>query len=119
MDPTPTNNICITSYNSTGFGLSQQAYIETLALFSDIVCIQEHFLLDSGDKKHSNTDKIRKKFSNQFDMYVKPAYKSNSNVKQGRGSGGLATMWKKSLTKYVSRLKVDNYITLQALSPYK
>ena len=109
MDSTTTENVCITSYNSTGFGLGQQAYIETLSLFSDIVCIQEHFLLDAGDKKYSNTDKIRKKFSNQFDMYIVPAQKSNLNLKQGRGSGGLATMWKKSLTKYVSRLQVDNY----------
>ena len=109
MDNTTTDNICISSYNSTGFGLSQQAYIETLSLFSDIVCIQEHFLLDAGDKKHSNTDKIRKKFSNNFDMYIVPAFKSNNNVKRGRGSGGLATMWRKSLTKYVSRLSVDNY----------
>ena len=87
MDNTTTDNICISSYNSTGFGLSQQAYIETLSLFSDIVCIQEHFLLDAGDKKHSNTDKIRKKFSNNFDMYIVPAFKSNNNVKRGRGSG--------------------------------
>ena len=109
MANTITDSICITSYNSTGFGLGQQAYIETLSLFSDIVCIQEHFLLDAGDKKYSNTDKIRRKFSNNFDMYIVPAFKSNNNVKKGRGSGGLATMWRKSLTKYVSRLKVDNY----------
>ena len=109
MDPNTTENICVTSYNSTGFGLGQQAYIETLSLFSDIVCIQEHFLLDAGDKKYSNTDKIRKKFNKQFDMYIVPAFKSNTHLKGGRGSGGLATMWKKSLTKYVSRLQVSNY----------
>ena len=64
MANTITDSICITSYNSTGFGLGQQAYIETLSLFSDIVCIQEHFLLDAGDKKYSNSNS--KEIQQQF-----------------------------------------------------
>jgi len=28
-------------------------------------------------------------------------------VKPGRGKGGLATVWKKGLTKYVSKIKCD------------
>ena len=42
--------ICITSYNSTGFGLGAVRFMETLLVFSNILCVQEHFLQDSGDK---------------------------------------------------------------------
>ena len=55
MDPIITNSICVTSYNSGGMGIEKQKYLQTLQLFSDIICVQETFLLDSGDKKHSNT----------------------------------------------------------------
>ena len=45
-------------YNSGGLGLHRQHFITTILLFSDILCIQEHFLLDSGDRKNSNTHKL-------------------------------------------------------------
>ena len=51
MDSADDNQLCISSFNSTGFGLHQQKYIETLLLFSDIFCLQEHFLLDAKDKR--------------------------------------------------------------------
>ena len=93
-------NICVTSYNSRGFNEQKQDYIQTLQLFSDILCIQEHLLLDAKDKKHSNTNKIMKKLGSQFDMYIVPAYKDNNKVTRGRGSGGLATLWHRKHTKY-------------------
>ena len=102
------NKICISSFNSTGFGLAAQQYIDTLLLFSDVVCIQEHFLLDSKDKKHSNTNKIRKKFSTN-DMYIVPAFKDNNQISKGRGKGGLATIWNRKMTKYVSKIKCENF----------
>ena len=108
------NQLCFTSFNSTGFGLHQQKYIETLLLFSDIFSLQEHFLLDSKDKNHSNTNKIRRLFGNKFDMYIVPAYKSNEAVSKGRGKGGLSIMWKKSLTKYVSRIPSTSFRILAA-----
>ena len=103
------SNICVTSYNSTGFGLAAQNYIETLLLFSDILCIQEHFLQDSKDKKYSNTNKLRNKYSTTHDMFIVPAYKENRQVSKGRGKGGLATLWHKSLTKYVSKIPCSNF----------
>ena len=42
-------------------------------------------------------------------MYIEPAYKSNTQVCRGRGKGGLVTMWKKSLTKYVSQVPCSNF----------
>ena len=102
------SNICVTSYNSGGMGIDRQNFIKTLTLFSDILCVQEHFLLDSGDRKHSNTQKLRKYFGDTHDMSIKPAYKNNANVTRGRGSGGLVTMWKKCYTKYVTSIKSEH-----------
>ena len=82
----------ITSYNSTGFGLAAQNYIETLLLFSDVLCVQEHFLVDSRDKKHSNTDKLKAMFGDKHDMIIIPAYKDNNSVTPGRCKGGLVSM---------------------------
>ena len=71
--------------------------------------MQEHHLLDFGDRKHSNTNKILKAFGKNHDMYIKPAKKSDNNVSRGRPSGGLVTMWRKELTQYVSQAKCDNF----------
>ena len=98
----------MTSYNSTGFGLSVQNYISTLLTFSDICCLQEHFLLNSNDRKNSNTDRLRNKFGASYDMFISPATKSDSYVSRGRGSGGLAILWNKKLTKYVSKVGSSN-----------
>ena len=95
--------------DSTGFGLGVQNYINTLLLFSDILCVQEHFLQDCKDKKYSNTNKLRKHAGDQHDMYIVPAYKENNQVSRGRGKGGLVTMWKKALTKYVSKVPCSNF----------
>jgi hypothetical protein len=42
-------------------------------------------------------------------MFIVPAYKETNQVSRGRGKGGLVTMWKKSLTKYVSKVKCNNF----------
>ena len=102
------NNLCVTSYNSTGLGLGVQNFLSTLSLFSNILCLQEHFLLDDKSKNYSNTDKLRNLFSDRYDMFIVPATKNNSQVTTGRGSGGLATMWDKSLTKYVAQIKCQS-----------
>ena len=103
------NELCFCSYNSTGFGLAAQNHINTLSLFSDVICVQEHFLIDAKDKNHSNTHKIKKVFSDKFDMFIVPAVKDSNQVSRGRGKGGLVTMWKKSLTQYVSKLDCSNF----------
>ena len=106
--------INVTSYNSTGFGIAAQNYIETLLLFSDILCVQEHFLLDSHDKKYSNTDKLKTMFDDKCDMLIVPAHKDNNHVTSGRGIGGLVIMWNKYLTKYVTKVDSPTY-RIQAL----
>ena len=89
--------------------LQSKTIFETLLLFSDILCLQEHFLLDCKDRKNSNTNKIRNKFGDSHDMFIVPAFKNSSQVSRDRGSGGLVTLWKKSLTKYVSKIDCQNY----------
>ena len=42
-------------------------------------------------------------------MFVTPAFKENSQVSKGRGKGGLATIWKRELSKYVSQVKCENF----------
>ena len=102
--------LCITSYNSTGLGIGAQNFISTLSLFTNILCLQEHFLLDSKSKTYSNTDKLRKLSSDKYDMFIVPAMKDTSQVSKGRGKGGLATLWDKNLTKYVSQVnRVNNF----------
>ena len=91
-------SLCISSYNSTGFGISAQNHINTLLSFSDLLCIQEHFLLDSKSRKSRNSDKVKSEFGALHDMFIVPAVKSTDYVSRGRGKGGLAIIWKKSLT---------------------
>ena len=72
--------ICVTSYNSTGFGMNTKKMIEKLSLFSDIICIQEHFLIDSNSKKYSNSNKIRQSYGDVYDILVTPAIKDSSQI---------------------------------------
>ena len=97
------SQLCVSSFNSTGFGQDKIDFMKTLLLFSDIFCIQEHFLLSD------NTSKIQQVFGNQYDMFIEPAVKSNTKVSRGRAKGGLCTMWKKGLTKYVTKENTQNF----------
>ena len=101
------SSLCITSYNSTGFSISTEQFVSQLLLYSQILCLQEHFLQSSGDKKYSNTDKIRKAFKNK-DMFINPAVKENSQVSRGRAKGGLATIWDKGLRGTITKKKREN-----------
>ena len=73
-------------------------------LFSDIFCLQEHFQMTCKDKKHSNTNRILNALGHDYDMYITAAVKNNSEISSGRPKGGLCTLWKKGLTKYVSKI---------------
>ena len=108
MEP-PQDTLCISSYNSTGFGIGVQQFLSTVSLFSNILCLQEHFLLDGKVRNHSNTDKVRKILGHKYDMFITPAYKEDLQVSKGRGKGGLATLWDKGLTKYVSHVKTVSF----------
>ena len=38
-----------------------------------------------------------------------PAFKENDVITRGQGKGGFVTMWKKCYTKYVTKIKCDNF----------
>ena len=50
-------------------------------LFTDILCLQEHFQLNSGDKKHNNTDKLLKAFGQLKERVLWKWEKSNMKEK--------------------------------------
>ena len=52
------------------------------------------------------------KFNNLYDLYIVPTVKDLTQVARGRGSGGLATIWKKSSTKYMSAVSSPNQATM-------
>ena len=106
---TNTRSICVSSFNSGGMGVDKQNYKKSLCLFSDILCIQEHFLLDAGNKNYNNTYKLRQYFGESHDMCIKPAYKNSEIISRGRGSGGLAILWRKGLTKYVTNINSETH----------
>ena len=95
---TNTTSICVTSYNSGGMGLDKQNFVKALTLFSEVLCLQEHFLLDAGNNKYNNTHKLKNYFADSNDMFIKPAFKNYFKISKGRESGGLAIMWRKTLT---------------------
>ena len=80
--------ITVSSFNSTGFKIAAQNFMESLLLGTDILCLQENFLLDSCDRKYSNTDKIKKKFDIGHDMFIVPAVKDTTQITRGRAKGG-------------------------------
>ena len=106
MNPLKVNkmaNSIIFSYNSTGFNFQKIDFIGSLLnTFSiDFFLCQEHFVL--GPNSHI----ILNEFPD-YEKSVMPAIKSNSSISRGRPSGGLFIMWKKTLNKRVSILKIDN-----------
>ena len=72
------------------------------------MCLQEHFLLDNKDRMFNNTDKLRQAFDNVCDMFIVPAVKDKTQISRGRAKGGLAILWKKHLTKYVTKVPTCN-----------
>ena len=93
----------ITSYNSSGFPVQEQSYIKKLQLFSDVICGQELFQLKNCKFRISYSLNIN------YDLYFKPAVKSNNSLGQGRPKGGLYIAWKNVQVKKAKRISSDNF----------
>ena len=102
------NPVTILSYNSTGFPVQRQSYLRKLLTFSDIICGQEHFQLKGNKFRISNS------IGNSFDLFFKPAVKSDKNLTQGRPKGGLFIAWRKMCVKKVTRIMCESF-RLQAV----
>ena len=94
------------SYNSTGFNLQRADFITSICnemgRSQCLISLQEHFLLER------NTMKIDSLLPCDMCVYSIGSFKDNSQVRRGRGKGGLAQIWPKSLDHHISRIPVPN-----------
>ena len=79
----------------------------------DVICLQELLLL------HEDSD-VLFSISEDFDCYMIPSKCSKSETFDGRPSGGLAILWRKSLLKWNVKFETvalhDNFIIVQMSS---
>lgn len=88
------NNLTLTTYNTSGFGYFRSDYVRDLLLTNDILCIQEHFQLEANLPKLSVSD--------HHDVIAISAV-SPMILSSGRPKGGLATFVRRSsFSKYAS-----------------
>lgn len=94
------------SYNATGFNAQRAEFLidicNEMGRSQCFVAVQEHFLLDR------NTGKIENLLPNDFNVYPIGSFKDTTQVRRGRGKGGLAQIWPKSLDHLISRIPVPN-----------
>ena len=103
-------NIRAISYNSTGWSKFKISFLQTILLtHSILVCaVQEHMLLKR------NINRISGAFNN-FDTFILPATKSNENISAGRPSSGLALIYSKTISKFVTHLPCPGSNRVQAI----
>ena len=99
IDNTVIDNITSLSYNSTGWSNFKADMINTILLTHSIMfcTIQEHFLLAN------NMYKIQQAFPD-YDFFGLPAIKNNSQINSGRPSCGLAILYSKKVSNYVTHI---------------
>ena len=68
-----------------------------------MICSQEHFQLKNCKFRITNS------FSDNFELYFKPAIKANSALGRGRPKGGLFIAWKKTHVRKAKRLECNNF----------
>ena len=104
------DNMSILSYNTTGWNSFKANFIKEIISSRniDIFAIQEHFMLEQ------NVFKIQEQFSD-FELFALPAFKNNSQITRGRPSGGLALLYKNSLSTKINRLVSPNSNRVQGI----
>ena len=117
-------NLRVLSWNMRGFKAASP-YINTLLNDSDICVLSEHHLFENELwKLNGLTDK--------FDVFAKSSSQlDNSHIYTGKGHGGIAIMWRKSLSNYVQkcpeysndrtcviRVKTEDHIPLYIVGVY-
>ena len=101
------DNFTVMSYNSSGFSSHTINFIQMLLLAHGvhIFAIQEHWLLEQ------NLFKIDQCFD-KFEKFSMPASKT---FIKGRASGGIAILFRKSLSPFVKRIYCPNSKRVQGL----
>ena len=106
------NSLTFVSYNSTGFSVDKQQFLNKLLTVlqnnKPTVCGQEHFV-QSGNKK---TKHLLQKVITAFPGYkcfATPAIKANNEIIGGRAKGGLWISQSEYLDTYVRRVKSHHW----------
>ena len=101
------------SYNSTGFNNQRSEFItditHVLGNQKCFISVQEHFIMKR------NVSKIEKLLPAHFTVYSVPAFKDDTQIKCGRGKGGLCQIWPKSLDHLFSRIPLKTTSRVQGL----
>ena len=80
----------ITTYNSTGFGKAKCSKVKSISDNSDIVLVQEHWLLKSQLSRITNGIK-------DFTGTAISGVDATARILPGRPSGGCAVLWRRTL----------------------
>ena len=90
----------IVSLNIENFH-TNRLYLKELMNSADIICVQEHWLYNFKQQTH---DKFCE--GNNFEVYMKSVDDSDpiSPLQRPRGKGGVATMWRSSISRNVTKL---------------
>ena len=93
------DNITALSFNTTGWSEFKSSMINTILLSHSVMfaALQEHFLLEN------NLYKLNRAFPD-YDVFGIPAFKCNSHIHSGRPSSGLAFIYNKKLSKFVTHV---------------
>ena len=104
------NNLVGLSYNSTGWSDIKADFLYTILLSHAIMfcAVQEHFLLAN------NLYKINQSLPD-FDYFGLPAFKSNAVIHGGRPSGGLAILFPKKFSRYITHVTCPNSDRVHAI----
>jgi len=97
-----TDNLSVISYNCEGFKRSCDYIGEVLNNFKcDIICLQETWLLEQNLCNLSNV-------SVDYLHTGKSGVDSTADILQGRPSGGVSILYKKSISKYIKCVHISS-----------
>ena len=95
------DSLSILSYNSCGFNNQKSYTLLELSKQSDIIFLQEHWFQNSHLQKLDNA-------ITDFDVSAKSGMDTMRDVHHGRGYGGVAIFWNKSLGKNVVPIRNES-----------
>lgn len=93
---TSSESLSFVSYNSQGLGPGRKEYISELLLDHDFVCVQEHWLFESGISGFENS-------LNNASVHAVSGM-VESEFLQGRPYGGVAIIWRNDVKQNIIRL---------------
>jgi hypothetical protein len=107
----PEDDVIFISYNSTGFNIQRADFITNLiSVLGEnkcLVSLQEHFLMSRS------IGLIEKLLPDNLCIFFVEAFK-DSDIRRGRGKGGLSMIWPKCIDNIISRIPLKSTKRVQA-----